>query len=91
LQFAKAGSTATLSQQEKNNSAGEQRGGSIRRGDVSKESSSRWPIASRRARRRRSMLEPQLHRLRLRHKTSAWAYSGSTVGKQNHCLGRKPP
>jgi hypothetical protein len=58
LQFAKAGSTATLSQQKKNNSAGKQRGGSIRRGDVPKENSSRWSIASRRARRRRSMFEP---------------------------------
>jgi hypothetical protein len=34
LQFAKAGNAATLSQQEKNNSADVQRGGCIFRGDA---------------------------------------------------------
>jgi hypothetical protein len=41
LQFAKADSAATLSQQEKKNSADVQRGGFIPRGDVPLASSSR--------------------------------------------------
>jgi hypothetical protein len=51
LQFTKASNTATLSQQEKNNSADAQRGGFIPRSDVPSASSSRWLIASRRAHR----------------------------------------
>jgi hypothetical protein len=58
MQFAKAGSAATLSQQEKNNSADVQWGGFIPRGDVPLVSSSRWPIASRRARHRRRIFGP---------------------------------
>jgi hypothetical protein len=58
LQFAKAGSAATLSQQEKNNTKDLQRGGFIPRGDVHSTSSCRWPIASRRARHRLRMFEP---------------------------------
>jgi hypothetical protein len=42
-----------------------------------------WPIASRRARQRRRMFEPQL---RLRHKTSAWASSGPFRGKTGPLL-----
>jgi hypothetical protein len=41
LQFAKAGSAATLPQQKKKNSADVQRGGFIPRGDVPSASSSR--------------------------------------------------
>jgi hypothetical protein len=33
------------------------------------------------------IFEPQLRRLRLRHKTSAWASGGPTGGKQYHYLG----
>jgi hypothetical protein len=58
LQFAKAGSAAALSQQEKNISEDVQRGGFILRGDISSASSNRWPIASRQARHRRKMFEP---------------------------------
>jgi hypothetical protein len=56
LQFAKS-SAATLSQQEKNNSAEVQRGGFIPRGDIPSTSSGRWPIASRRARHRQRLFE----------------------------------
>jgi hypothetical protein len=73
-QFAKAGSAATLPQQEKNNSVVVQRGGFIPRGDLPSASSSRWPIASRRARHRRRMFEPQLRRQRPRHKPSAYVH-----------------
>jgi hypothetical protein len=66
LKFTKAGSAATLPQQEKNNSADVQRGGFILRGDVPSVSSSRWPKASRRARHRRCMFELQQRRLCLR-------------------------
>jgi hypothetical protein len=58
LQFAKAGSAATLPQQEKSNSAYVLWGGFIPCGDVPSESSSQWPIASRRARYRRGKFEP---------------------------------
>jgi hypothetical protein len=43
LQFAKAGSAATLPKQVKNNLADAQRGGFIPRGDVPSASLSRWP------------------------------------------------
>jgi hypothetical protein len=66
LQFANAGSAATLSQQEKKYSEDSQRGGFIPRGDVLSTSSSRWPMASRRARHRRHMFQQLLRRLRLR-------------------------
>jgi hypothetical protein len=69
LQFAKAGSAATLPQQEKNNSEDVQRGGFIPRGDVLTTNSSRWPIVSRRVRHRRQMFEPQLRHLRLWYKS----------------------
>jgi hypothetical protein len=46
LQFAKAGSAATLSQQENNNSVDVQRGVFITRGDVPSKSSSCWPISA---------------------------------------------
>jgi hypothetical protein len=58
LQVAKAGSAATLPQQEKNNSVDAQRGGFIPRGDVSSTSLIRWPLASRRSHHHRCMLEP---------------------------------
>jgi hypothetical protein len=45
LQFAKVGSAATLSQQEKNHSVDVQRGAFFPRGDVPSAGSSRWPIA----------------------------------------------
>jgi hypothetical protein len=53
LQFAKAGSAAALSQQEKNNSGDVKRGGFIHRGDESSASSNRWTIASKQTRHRR--------------------------------------
>jgi len=83
LQFAKTGSTATLPQEEKNNSADVQRGGFIPRGDVPPTSSSHWPIALRWDRHRRRMCEPLLRRLRLRHKISARASDSPAGGKQN--------
>jgi len=89
LQFAKAGSFATLSKQEKHNSADAQRAGFIYRGDAPSASSSGWTIASRRARHRRQIFEPQLRRLRLRLKTSAWATSGPAGGIKNHFLRPK--
>ena len=46
LQFAKAGSAATLSQQENNNSVDVQRGVFITRGDVPSKSSSCRPISA---------------------------------------------
>jgi hypothetical protein len=52
LQFAKAGSAATLPQQEKNNSFDVQQDGFTPHGDVHSASSSRLPVASRRARHR---------------------------------------
>jgi hypothetical protein len=58
LQFAKAGSTAMLPQQEKNKSEDVQRGGFIPRGDVPPASSSRMSIASLRARHHRRMFGP---------------------------------
>jgi hypothetical protein len=58
LQFTKAGSASTLSQQEKNNSADVQRGGFIPRGDERSVSSGRWPIAARQACHRWRMFEP---------------------------------
>jgi hypothetical protein len=63
LQFAKADSTATLSQQEKSNSADVQRDGFI----LSRRYT--WPIASRRARHRRRMFESYLRFLRLQQKS----------------------
>jgi hypothetical protein len=73
LQFAKAGSAATLPRQEKSNSADIKWGGFVPRGDVLSMSSSRLPIAPRRARNRLCMIESQLRSRYLRHKTSAWA------------------
>jgi|AntAceMinimDraft_5_1070358.scaffolds.fasta_scaffold260786_1 hypothetical protein len=58
MQFAKAGSDATLPQQEKHNSEDVQRGGFIYRGDVPSAISSRGPMPSQRARHRRRMFEP---------------------------------
>jgi hypothetical protein len=46
LQFAKAGSAATLPQQDKSNSADIHRGSFVPRGDVPA-NSTRWPIALR--------------------------------------------
>ena len=57
-QVAKAGSAATLPQQEKNNSVDAQRGGFIPRGDERSVSSGRWPIAARQACHRWRMFEP---------------------------------
>jgi len=56
LQFAKAGSATTQSQQEKNDSEDLQRGSFIPRGSIPSVSSSRWPVASGWARHRWSML-----------------------------------
>jgi len=89
LQFAKVGSAATLPQQEKNHSVDVQRGGFFPHGDVPSAVMSRWPIAKRRVRHYGRMFDPQLHRLRLRHKTSAWASGGPAGGEQNHHLGHK--
>jgi hypothetical protein len=84
LQFAKAGSAATPSQQEKYNSADVPRGGFIPRGDAPSVNSGGWPVVWRRARHHREICEPQLRRLRLRLKPSAWASSGPAGGKHNH-------
>jgi hypothetical protein len=58
MQFAMAGSAATLTQQEKNNSADLQQGGFSPRGNALSASSSRWPKASRQARHCRSAARP---------------------------------
>jgi hypothetical protein len=70
LLFAKAGSAATLSQQEKNNSA-----------NVwwAALSLAAMYLAGIFAAHRRGMFKPLL-----RHKISAWGSSGPAVGKQNH-------
>jgi len=92
LQFAKAGSAATLPQQEKNNSADVQRGIVNITGlicAVAVYPSRRCTfgelqplaVASQRARHRWRMSQPLL---RLRHKISAWASSGPAGGKQSH-------
>jgi hypothetical protein len=88
LQFANAGSVATLPQQEKRNLADVLRDGFIPRGDEPSTISSHLPVASRRVRHRRRMFEPQLRRLRLRHKTSALASSVPAGGKQSNFFCR---
>jgi hypothetical protein len=83
MQFAKAGSVATLSQQEKNNSADVQRGGFNPRGDAPSTSPSNWPIASRQARHRRRTLN-----------CSYAAFAGGTnldAGLRRPCRGQTKP